>query len=366
MKVILKAILCSTLLLGINSAQAGIVGSTREALRYFQTSTSSTLTANEKIFLNNMKTNYSLLKDFDKGGIDETSKDYHIVLILEEVKELSKQLVDLSDTLSNPQNEGYNQAVITLRAIYNLIVEKDLWGQLERWSQENEQLYTFSVKEFFQNFGVKTAWAASSFVGDPETIRKALEQIRKNKEKECKDKGMELYNDSCCKTSDSLCICLAIGGTLAEDGTCCPNTDMDCYCAHSPSNGYCQCRHLRGDEYQRCLCSKWGEDYELVTVLEGTLICCLKSDEYCQCRKTATFEECKCKKSEDKTWTNGHCCLKGEVWIDGPGDGNSSGGGSGTAGGSGSHPTGGSSGTADADYTATNEGNNPWAGGSSY
>ncbi len=135
------------------------------------------LTAVEQKFIANMKINYDSLKDFEVGEADKSNDYYQTALTLNEIKALSKEIVDLSGVLSHPADPGYAQAVKTLREKYNQA--KELWKKLEKWNKDQKNQVALLVKDIIQNFGVKTAWADSEpeFVGDPDVVNYACQHL---------------------------------------------------------------------------------------------------------------------------------------------------------------------------------------------
>ena len=313
MKTFLTLMLGATILMGVTPAQADLANSTRAALRLLV----SPVTANDQIFINNMKTNYGLLKDFEAEPGEEATDYYPLVSVLLEIKALAKEVVDLSATLSSPMNDGYDEALKTLHEKYDR-AEK-LWEQLEKLNNESPLAYFTS---FIQNFSVKTAWAGG-FTADPEDVKKALDQIKKNREEHCKLLGMELYGKKCCHTYDDNCICEGIGGDLAEDKTCCPRQDVDCICEHSPHyQDTCKCaKYDTAEERQECVCEKrkgeWYPSKDRFAEVKGT--CCYPPQSpYAVAHEP--YEACKCRVEDKKWYGTGKCCEKGQVWIPWSGD----------------------------------------------
>ncbi len=191
----------------------------------------SNLTQIEEKFIENMKINYDLLNGFGVGEVDKSNEYYQIIVTLEDIKVLAQEIVDMSDTLSNPSAPGYAPAVNILRERYNQA--KELWEKLERWNKKQENQVALLVKDIIQNFGVKTAWADSEpeFVGDPTLVESTLQyfcptnMVYKVSGIQCPTQGLCLGNQK--KSSDGECCNQQqYGWDLVGNTFCCKENEI--------------------------------------------------------------------------------------------------------------------------------------------
>ena len=238
------------------------------------------LTSDEEEFLNDMKESYEMLKDLEITQ-EDISAIGRLAEVLLEVKALSKEVADLSDTLSNPSNPGYAEAVLVLRARRSRA--DVLWKELDRLSDDEGGVLAYA-KAFFQNFGVKTAWAIET-----NALRKALRAYLKKLERLCALTGGEWVSH------DSI-----------FDGRCCPKGEWGeaylCRCLAIPNDKFSYPSHQ--EEFCRC---QMHANKTFVQCLNGKTYCCDVSDD----------EKCGCETCLDNTWLGpGKCCPKGWIWIE--------------------------------------------------
>ena len=298
MKVILKAILCSTLLLGINSAQAGIVDSTREALRYFQTSVSPlALTAEERTFLIEMVETKNSLKFMDEIEeeflIDvafEGSLYFDLIKqllgVLAEVRVYADAVSSLADDLSDTKNANYLRALKTLRLQKDTYDTKDFLNRINSLTRDLKSLlatYTFWDRDFLKGIlGIKTAYA---YAGG---ISTAVNEARQIILDVCTKRGPILGPLSCAANGGNWIIKDGAENDFFPDGKCCEKGDKICECdakGRQPVKGKC----CKKDD-KKCMCIANGG-----------------SPKECDCEKDDA--ECKCL-AQDKNWINGQCCEK--------------------------------------------------------
>ena len=300
MKTFLTLMLGATILMGVQPAKADVISLIREGIRILSEPVIAPLTEYEKLFVNNMKTNYELLKDFEAEPGVESTDYYPMVVVLLEIKKLSKEVVDLSAVLSNSQNSGYGQAVATLRERYARA--EVLWERLE---ELNSGKLLARIKGFFQNFGIKTAWAGDGFTGDPLIVAGALDSIDNMI---CSDRGGSMMNASnpgaeyCCSNN----IVQRVNGQTGQIGQIGQIGEIGQQCCFKGE--CCPAGEKKASDGKCCEQQRYGWD------ANGSSFCCSENEVTWPQDFTNGNGAWTCCNPEKVGTSNGKCCTK-DRWV---------------------------------------------------